>query len=267
MSKVKELVDLEVMEISLVDAPANPDAQVLVFKAADMIACPECKTKNPAGAVTCAKCGYAMKSDTKKAAEPQGAEVMTDADKAKLDADVKAAEELATEEQTKRVAAEKRVKELETELEKRRTPEEIEKAAMSAIPESFRKRLESAEAEIKKANDEKANVEYISKARELKHLPIEAEKFGLVLKAACASMSTEDRAELDRVLKAADEALRPLFREMGKSGDRPSGDGAMQFLAKVKELRDKGEKNPEEKVASENPTLYKAYRDSVAVRA
>lgn len=263
MSKTKELTELVVDEVSLVDAGANPDAHVLVYKAADMATCPVCKSKVHMGAETCAKCGYAMK---KKAAEPRGDD-MTEADKAKLEADVKAAEELATEEQTKRVAAEKRVKELEAEIEKRRTPEEIEKAAMAAIPESFRKRLESAEAEIKKAADEKATIVHVEKARALKHLPVKAEEFGLVLKAAAASMTAEQAAELDRVLKAADEAMRPLFTEIGKSGAPANGDAVAQFIAKVDEAKAKGEKDPMAKAASENPALYNAYRNSVAVRA
>jgi hypothetical protein len=273
---VNELIDLEVTEISLTTAGANPEADVLIFKSEygmpdedpELAAAKKQLTdvmarklvndiqsaKTPyelSNAVRC--CMDAMTYKT-KALSAEG-EQMTEQEIAKLQGDLKTATERAEK-------AEKENTELKATIAKSQTPEDIEKAKLAALPADIRKRLEDTEAEIKKMRDASETATYVAKAAELKHLPVKAEEFGPILKSASAGLTADQRAELDRVLKAADAALAAGFKPVGKDGKPASNSDG--FMAKVDELVAKGDKYMEavQKAATENPDLYRAYSQS-----
>jgi chromosome segregation ATPase len=279
---MNELIDLEVSEISLTTAGANPEADVLIFKSEaygmpdedpELAAAKKQLTdvmarklvtdiqsaKTPyelSNAVRC--CMDAMTYKT-KALSAEG-EQMTEQEIAKLQGDLKTATERAEK-------AEKENTDLKATIAKSQTPEDIEKAKLAALPADIRKRLEDTESEIKKMRDASETATYVAKAAELKHLPVKAEEFGPILKSASAGLTADQKTELDRVLKAADAALAAGFRPVGKDSVG-GGDGKTQFMAKVDELTKAGAKPGDAmaKAAQENPELYNEYRAALTVR-
>lgn len=143
-----------------------------------------------------------------------------------------------------------------TELEKAAKPAPAEPVVdLSKADPAIRAMLEKSEADAKAMADrlEKAEKqgeedrqlakaeretrltrEFVAKAEEFKALPVEAEKFGPVLKSAAEKLSKDEADELDRVLKAADEQIRQsrLFKEQGR-GERPGDGGDGSAIAEV----------------------------------
>lgn len=271
----KELLDLVVDEISLVDSPANPGAQMLIFKRLEKneqegyVTCSKCGAQAMKGATECPKCGAPMNNP---AAEPPKEKRMDElkAQLAKAEADLKAAEELANEEQKKRETAETEVATLKAELAKaKQTPEEVEKAKLAALPAEVRKRLDEQAAEIAKMRDEREDVEFTKRASAMKLTATTAEKFAPVLKRLAKGKATaEDVAELERVLKAqaeqARQGLKALTTELGSGGfEGGSPDAESQMLAKARQLqRDEKDLSLSDaiaKVATTDAELYARY--------
>jgi hypothetical protein len=172
------------------------------------------------------------------------------------------------------------------ELEKAATVEPAEPAAIdkSELPEPVRLALEKAEQErdayaeritkaedlAKAERDIRVNREYVAKAATFHALPVDAEKFGPVLKAAAENMSADEFSELDRILKAADAQIASsgLFKEHGRSGDPAGSDSADESLVtKAAELRKAdtslSEAKAMERAMRENPELASTYLASV----
>lgn len=284
-----ELLDLVVEEVSLVDEPANGQARVLIYKAADFkpgesetVTCKKCGYEMAKGATECPKCGAPV-----AAAEPmKNKEHSMQLDEAKAalakaEADLKAAEELATEEQKKREAAEAKVKALELDLTKSRmtpeaaekqiakleadlkvarmSPEERKKAERAELPESVRKQLESNEETIQKLSDERDAREYEKRAADLNLKGYSPAKLGPVLKRiAKGQTNDEDLADIERLLKALGAQVKTssLFAEFGKGGfesGEPRADS--KVMARVKELQ---KANPNLTVADAITQVLKA---------
>lgn len=258
MTEKYRLLNLEVEEVSLVADPANPEAKVLITKAkaGDGMKCPKCGEMNEKGATECAKCGYAMKAVNKE-------------NNMDLEKDLKAAEELAEAEQAKRVAAEAEVAELKKEVEDLKkaaeTPEVIEKRKLEALPAEFRKRLEDAEAEIKKGKEEKAEAVAIAKCKEsFPNLKGTSEANAKLYRKAVASMSAEEVNAFDELLKSASEAMKSnLFSARGSDGT-VSANATSEFEAKVAEIQKADPKltykDAMTKVAREHPALFDRHR-------
>lgn len=156
---------------------------------------------------------------------------------------------------------------------------QMEKAEMSKIPDTVKKQVEELfkshtelikekEDILKELNDVRTKQkerEYINKAKEFKKIPIEPEKFGLVLK-NIAENSKEDYEEITRVLKAIDElALNSdSFSEYGSS---ISDEGGSNAWAKIQKLADNlvqkdtslTKQKAINKVLELNPELYQEY--------
>ena len=111
----------------------------------------------------------------------------------------------------------------------------------------------------KELKDEKILKEYVEKAEDLIHLPIEARKFAPVMKALGEDHPAEF-AEVYRVLKAADALIEKsaVFSEIGKAGQ--AGSAEAQIYAKATALVAKdGDLTLEEavdKVMDMEPELY-----------
>jgi hypothetical protein len=204
----------------------------------------------------------------KRESPDEGAASMTPEEKAALDkaqADLKKAQDdlkaatdtIATQKAEGDKLAEK-VATLEKAAEPAKKDEPIDK---SDLPPAVRAALEKAETEAatnreraekseKTANEALAKAQasedaaltrdYIAKAETYKALPIEAAKFGPVLKSAAEKLTKDELAELERVLKAADAAIAEtdLFKEQGRSREGSKDGSALTEMTKrTTELR------------------------------
>jgi hypothetical protein len=149
-------------------------------------------------------------------------------------------------------------KELEAELEKRMKKKEKAEGCpvkkdgtldLDKVPEESRgmvemlwkqnkaneDKLADVQKSLDEAKDAKLQKEYVEKASAYKHLPIKAEDFGKVLK-ALHTASPDEAKELDKVLKATDDAIAKgdLFKEKGGNGDgKEGGEGAWDKIMKM----------------------------------
>ncbi|NPV72074.1 MAG: hypothetical protein HPY55_15825 [Firmicutes bacterium] len=129
--------------------------------------------------------------------------------------------------------------------------------------EEIRKKAEDTEKLLKAERDERLRKEFIAKAAGYKHLAVQPEEFGLVLK-ALAEKAPEELAKIEAVLKAADEAIGQgkLFAEAGRGGE-----GAGSTWAKIEKMASEivqkdGKMTREQaiaKVLEEHPELYDEY--------
>jgi len=139
------------------------------------------------------------------------------------------------------------------------TPVEVTKAL-----EEVRKQNESLSEEIAKLRDASSLTVAVAKAKTFDKLPIEADKFGAVLKELGDKVSQETRDELDRVLAAANESMAKAFTESGfTGGDAPTDPMAqIETLAKAKATEDKttvAKAMAEVLESDEGRTLYAEY--------
>jgi hypothetical protein len=136
---------------------------------------------------------------------------------------------------------------------------------MAADSHTATERAERAENIAKSLQDEKVLKEYVEKAGDLSHLPVEPLKFGPVLKALGEGHPAEFE-EILRVLKAADAALAKseLFKEMGKTGSgETSAEAAVYAKARAIVAKDADLTFDEAvaKVLEDDPELYERYED------
>lgn len=143
--------------------------------------------------------------------------------------------------------------------------EALEKAEREA--EQLRKEAKEAQEIAKAERDQRVTREFIAKAEEYKALSVAPAEFGPLLKAANEKLSESEYAELERVLKSADEQITKgdLFKEAGRGGvPRRSGDGDayQKALSKAQELR-KADSSLSEVAAMEkamaDPDVVEAY--------
>jgi hypothetical protein len=136
---------------------------------------------------------------------------------------------------------------------------------MAADSHTATERAERAENIAKSLQDEKVLKQYVEKAEDLSHLPVEPLKFGPVLKALGEGHPAEFE-EILRVLKAADAALAKseLFKEIGKAGCGEScAEAAVYARARAMVAKD-ADLNFDEavaKVLDDDPELYERYED------
>lgn len=116
---------------------------------------------------------------------------------------------------------------------------EADAAVEKSEREKLAKRVEDAEKLAKAERDERLTRDFVAKAETFKALPVEAEKFGPVLKAASESLSKEEFEALETVLKAADEqiAKSELFKEQGSSRESTPTGALADATKKAEEIR------------------------------
>ena len=132
---------------------------------------------------------------------------------------------------------------------------------------------DKALAEIKKSNedlnaklnaeiDARVTKEYVAKAAEFKHLAINAEEYGPILK----KMAENDKAGYEKqleILKAADEAQAKLFVESGASGEAEGNAYSViekEAVAIMKESKGLTKAQAVAKALEAKPELYEQYR-------
>jgi hypothetical protein len=130
-------------------------------------------------------------------------------------------------------------------------PEEVRPLVKSLWEQNEESAKQAAEAEriAKEERDARVLKEYVSKAAELKNLATDVDKFGAILKAANEKLDAEQYEELDRVLKAAEEAVAQsvLLKEAGRAGDNDNDDGSAYSKlekAAMQINKDEGDKFP-----------------------
>lgn len=167
------------------------------------------------------------------------------------------------EEQTTLKSDLKKAQDEIAELKKAADPEKREPAKLdkSQLDPAVREALEKAEqreqeaseriakaekaasdaSELAKAErDARVTREFITKAEAYRALPVEAEKFGPVLKSVSEKLTKEEADAIDTLLKAADEqiAAGELFKEQGRGGTAPKADSAVaEVQRKAEDLR------------------------------
>jgi hypothetical protein len=174
----------------------------------------------------------------------------------------------------------------ETEKAGKKYPAPVKKADgtfdLSAVPDELRPTLEvifkeheqavrkaqELEAVLKAEQDRRKTLEFVERAKQYTHLPINPEEFGPVLKQISES-APEAFQKLEQVLKAADENLRvagslkPVGRDSTGTGGNTAWD---QICALASQLVEKAEHKLSfeaavDKVLQSRPDLYRRYLD------
>lgn len=145
-------------------------------------------------------------------------------------------------------------------------------ADAAALADRVAKAERDAEEDRKIAKAEReatALRSFVSKAeKEFPSLPVKADEFGPVLKSASETMPAEQFAELERVLKAGNEAMASVFKEQGRSREGDTADTAVaQAKAAAAEIR-KSDNTLSEAVAMQkafqaDPELAARYHDEI----
>lgn len=286
------IVGLELDEVSFVGDPANPLAKVLLLKRgvkkdaldekreAYTSALKDKITEAMADAKTPGELQRALDScfqEFYKAAKSKPKEAITmplDLSAvskevqdfvAKLQADLKAAEELIAEAEAKLAAAPK--------------PEPSQADLEKSLPESVRKMVEaaraeaaSAAAEVQKLRDEKEDKEFVEQAGAYPQIIAKAAEFGPIFK-ALSKGAPDAFPKLKELLKSVNEQMRvgKLFNTLG-GDERPGGDfPEAQVAARARALVQKDAKltiqDAYSAVFAEDPGLYERYRAATASRA
>lgn len=156
------------------------------------------------------------------------------------------------------------------EMEDEEDDEEDEDIMKSADPriveivKSAERRAEEAEKIAKAERDHRLTQEFISKAEAYTHLPVTADKFGLVLKSVADAVDADTFAQLVDVLNAANEGIKNgnLFAEVGKSATAVDShlDEISKAAARVREANPLLTKEQAIAKAVElDPSLYNSY--------
>lgn len=159
--------------------------------------------------------------------------------------------------------------EMESKDESDEEKDEMEKSDVLAkldpevrkMVEDAQTRAEQAEAIAKAERDARVTAEFISKAEALSELSVNPTEFGPVLKAAAETLDPEQYAEIERVLKAANEAVASagMWNEFGKTTVTPSTTEAkIDTLAKSLQAQDPAlsYEAAYTKALEQNPGLY-----------
>ena len=286
MTVGNRLSDMEFDEISLVTRPANQLSKVVLFKsdtttgedmsdtevieaedeATEAEATDEADVEKGAGYKSKKMMGRPMpdmeEDEEEEMPMGKGKKMKKDDDTIELPSEVY--EYISSLE----AANAEMIEQLEKAADEEAKAQDILKSAdpqIVAIVKAAEERAVAAEQIAKAERDFRLEREFIGKAAEMTHLPIEAEAFGKVLKAAAEALDTEVFESLMSVLTAANEGIGSgnLFAEVGKSGSFEN-DGATSEINKAAARL--MEANPSltreqavAKAVESDPTLYNAY--------
>lgn len=104
--------------------------------------------------------------------------------------------------------------------------EQLWKANKVAAEEAaeLKKSLESERTLLVKERETRLRREYINKAAAFNTLSMKPDEFGVILMKAADTLDEADYLELERVLRAADEGLKNLFKQVGTDIDNGGGE-------------------------------------------
>jgi hypothetical protein len=252
--QVKQVTDMVIDEISLVDRPANQHAQIVIAKRA---------SQGDAVAEYFTSDGAPVDEDQLKIGD-----VVFDADGAEFEfvADEEKVLETAgvaksafgaaapVAETSDSLAA------LRSELSKAVSEGDRDAVLSKALDQVaiFEKRAAAAETIAKGERDLRLEREYIAKAAEY-NVPIEAAELGPVLMRMASSMAYDDCAVIHKALTTAGEIL---FTELGYEGNGDNADPFKQVEAYLDEQVAKSDVSKAQKVTdfyTDNPAAYDEY--------
>lgn len=246
-------------EFSLVDKPANPLARILMTKRAPEEK-PVAEPKDTSVLQEIAQAlGFApdvvVSGNFTKRVENEGGKWVA------YDSDGKKIGEFDSEDEARQAAYGEKKK-----MADQPKDEAVSKAEFAKLQE----RLEKAEADaatakadaekqaekVTKMETEKRDAEFAKRAEGYAPLPLKVETFAPILRKAADVLTTEENAELDRILTAAAEAMKAsgILKEKG-SDDASDGTATAKVRAKVDELK---KAHPTKSDAQLRVMVYKA---------
>ena len=253
--QVKQVTDMVIDEISLVDRPANQHAQIVIAKRA---------TQEDAVADYFTADGAPVDVDTLEIgdtvfdADANEFEFVVEDDERELETAgvAKSAFGQRPPETSDSLAA------LRQELSKAITEGDRDTVLSKALDQvaEFEKRASAAESIAKSERDLRLEREYISKAAEY-NVPIEAEELGPVLMRMADSMAYDDCAVIHKALTTAGQIL---FTELGYEGSGDNVDPFKQVEAYLEEqsVSKSGDVSKAQSITdfySDNPQAYDEY--------
>lgn len=232
------LTKLRLNEISIVDAGADPNAVVTIFKRDD-------RSNGGKPMTDLEKMVAQMGEATKTIADLQGSVAKANADSATKDATIADLQKrLAVAEAAKGSGAD--------------DEDPILKAAdplVAAEIIKLRKANASAAKQLAQLDEEREIKKVaVQIATDMRGLPVKAEDFAPILKRAMGAMDEADSKELVRVLKAASNVVEDSLRSTGLPAhlvQKSNAEAEIEELAKAKQK-------------AENITFAKAYDDVLA---
>ena len=263
---------LRITRVDRVAAGANPEAEIVLFKRAEL---DEMQTSTPE-AIMLPDQENAVASETIPSEEQTMSETIT-ADAPALEVDERiAAIEAERDALVAKVADLEAAAQIVADLEE--TPVEVapldEEEILKALDPAMRERIEKAELDravlterVAKMEDDAATAEFVAKAAEFKTVNSDAERLGALLKDVAKNCAAESAVTLDEVLKGTagrlDEAQRLITAELGSVAGLDSTDAGQRIesLAKARSA-ESGVSMPVATAAilNENPDLYEQAR-------
>jgi hypothetical protein len=251
VSKRNRLTKLRINEVSVVDSPANVQAEILIAKRHDGGAD---RSQNPhmedhvmtleelTKKLEAAEAAVATLTKRAEDAEANAATLTKRADEA--EAEVKKAKEAAS-------AAE----DGEDPILKSLDP------SVRAYIEGIKKDADEAKDAVAKAADARVTAEYVTKAATFTGLPgVTGESFGPVLKRVLGGATDEDQAAvLDVLTKASDAVKKSLTKPIGEAGRVEKSDAEAEMDAKAHEIAKRDGTTfalAYRKALNDNPDLY-----------
>ena len=263
---------LRITRVDRVAAGANPEAEIVLFKRAEL---DETQTETLEASMLSDQ-ENATASETIPSEEQTMSETIT-ADAPALEVDERiAAIEAERDALVAKVADLEAAAQIVAEVEE--TVAEVapldEEEILKALDPSVRERIEKAESEraalverVAKMEDDAATAEFIAKAAEFKTVNSDADRLGALLKDVAKNCTAESAVTLDEVLKGTagrlDEAHRLITAELGSVAGLDSTDAGQRIesLAKARSA-ESGVSMPVATAAilNENPDLYEQAR-------
>lgn len=253
----RQLLDLEVTRVDLVDEGANSEAHIKIFKnkeggRSDMDFKAVLEKMKPEHAK------LVEAEVTKAAAVVPEATAQEILDLTKAVGDSKAAEAAAI------TAKEEAEAKLTTTEEDDDTILKNVDPKVRSIIEKARLQAKAAEEAVKKVRDEADDREALTKAKEIPNVGADEDKLSTVFK-SLKKIDNELFTEVFGILKAADEAIKEggLFEEFGKNKGAEDGAEAWNAIEKKAESIAVAKSITKEAAISEvvkdHPELYEAY--------
>lgn len=254
------IIDLQVDRVDLVGEGANSEAHIKLYK-----------SKRKEFSMDYNEIISKMSPEQQLVIQNEVAKAKKEADEAIAKAKKEADEDIIKAKNEAEVAkkeAEAAKKEIETvkgcsrpSRPSRPSEEEIMKALDPAVQEIFKSikaQKEAAENVVRQLNEQKIHDEAISKARDLKALPVEQDKLVELVKGI--------KPEVYELLKTANDSLvnSGLFNEVGKSKSNTTGSSDAWALIekKAKDIESRDKVSSQKAIATaikENPELYRNY--------
>lgn len=288
----KKLTRLRIDEGSLVDRPANPLAQMLLFKRHDDEPSALAKgetmpTENTedlaaqldeltqmVGDLT--KANADLTAQLAKAAQPtlplqpSAAEAALTKQVSEATEALKAANAALKAESEARKAAEEKLAKHEP------TAPPEEDINLAELPAAVRRRLEDADALRKSVEESKKRIEKLDEERRIEKcaariaknwpsLPIKAEHFAPIFSKIEAALQKDEMRELERILTSHAEAMKVASSAIGREYVTAGSDAWQEILTKAEALRKVDSRLSKEQAIDEAcqrfPDLYTKYRE------